>query len=212
MRPSNWTITPQSSSLTSPLTGWLKRASAYLLSLQGPAFVCSVNHTMSGLNTDDFSLCPLSYWGSQSVANERCAVTVAGAHLMTAGRVQLNVTLSRTQFYSRLKEPLAHVPYSGQNSSNVLSERIRLPGNMAQLSTVIVTRLYGRLCVCIPLEMLQQAEEGDEVRVRQRAQQMHHAVLLGCRVRQSCGEEEADTGRRYMGSIQEEEEREKRRK
>ena len=124
----------------------------------------------------------LSYWGSQSVANERCAVTVAGAHLMTSGRVQLNVKLSRTQFYSRLKEPLALVPYSGQNSSNIQSECIRLPVNMAQLSTVMVTSLYGRLCVCVPLEMLQQAEEGNEVRVRQRAQQVHHAVLLGCRV------------------------------
>lgn len=32
----------------------------------------------------------------------------------------------------------------------------------------------------IPFEVLKQSEEGHEVRVGQRAQEVHHAVLLGC--------------------------------
>lgn len=44
--------------------------------------------------------------------------------------------------------------------------------------------------VCVPFEVLQQREEGHEVGVRQRAQEVHHAVLLGCGVRESCQGEE----------------------
>lgn len=36
------------------------------------------------------------------------------------------------------------------------------------------------LCVFVPFKVLQQSEEGHEVGVGQRAQEVHHAVLLGC--------------------------------
>lgn len=39
----------------------------------------------------------------------------------------------------------------------------------------------------VPLEVFQEGEEGNKVGVRQRSQQVHHAVLLGSRVRQHCG-------------------------
>lgn len=37
----------------------------------------------------------------------------------------------------------------------------------------------------LPFQVLQQEEEGDEVGVRQRAEKVHHAVLLGSRIRES---------------------------
>lgn len=36
----------------------------------------------------------------------------------------------------------------------------------------------------LPFQVLQQEEEGDEVGVRQRAEKVHHAVLLGSRIRE----------------------------
>lgn len=39
---------------------------------------------------------------------------------------------------------------------------------------------------CIPFQVLQQSEEGHEVRVRQRAQKVHHAVFFGCWVWECC--------------------------
>lgn len=39
---------------------------------------------------------------------------------------------------------------------------------------------------CVPFEVLQQREEGHDVGVGQGAQEVHHAVLLGCWVWESC--------------------------
>lgn len=46
----------------------------------------------------------------------------------------------------------------------------------------------------LPFQVFQQEEKGDEVGVGQGAEQVHHAVFLGSRVRQGCGESVARAG------------------
>ena len=71
---------------------------------------------------------------------------------------------------------------SGSNSAHVPS-----PGQSGETDPSCTSRLRWVAprepqAEPLPFQVLQQEEEGDEVGVRQRAEKVHHAVLLGSRI------------------------------